>query len=62
MGVASGSGATGGTADSSNITDQEVNQIASLASQMEVDQDEIDAIVEAVQIQEYENNIELAQQ
>ena len=60
MGVASGSGADGGNSQA-NITDAEVSQISSMADRMEVDEDEIDAIVEAVQIEEYENNVNIAQ-
>ena len=60
MGVASGSGADGGNSQA-NITDAEVSQISSMADRMEVDEDKIDAIVEAVQIEEYENNVNIAQ-
>ena len=44
-----------------NITDAEVRNIASMANNLDVDDDEIDAILEAVQIEEYERNVELAQ-
>ena len=33
-----------------------------MANGMEVDDDEIDAIVEAVQLEQYQNNVELAQE
>lgn len=58
MGAASGSGADGA---GGNITDAEVRNIASMANNLDVDDDEIDAILEAVQIEEYERNVELAQ-
>ena len=61
MGMASGSDGAGGGAES-NITDEEVSQIASMADRMEVDEDEIDAIVEAVQLEQYQDNIDLAQE
>ena len=61
MGIASGSGGAVGGAES-NITDEQVRQIESLASRMEVDEEDIDSILEAVQLEQYENNIELAQE
>ena len=61
MGIASGSGGAAGGAES-NITDEQVRQIESLASRMEVDEEDIDSILEAVQLEQYENNIELAQE
>ena len=63
MGMASGSdGAGAGGGAVSIITDEEVRQIAAMADRMEVDEDEIDAIVEAVQLEQYQDNIELAQE
>ena len=61
MGMASGSDGAGGGAES-NITDEEVSQIASMADRMKVDEDKIDAIVEAVQLEQYQDNIDLAQE
>ena len=61
MGMTSDEGMAGGGAES-NLTDEQVSQIASMANGMEVDDDEIDAIVEAVQLEQYQNNVELAQE
>ena len=61
MGVGSGSGAAGSSSQG-NITEEEVRQISQMAASIEVDDDEVDAIVEAVQLEEYERNVELAQE
>jgi len=56
MGVGSGAGSS-----QANVTDEEVRQISEMAATMDVEEDEIDSIVEAVQLEEYERNVELAQ-
>lgn len=60
MGV--GPGTTAGAGSNVPPSDEEVRQIARLSEQdeMEVDGDEIDAIMEAEQIEEYQRNIEVA--
>ena len=61
MGVGVGSGSGAGSSSQGNITEEEVRQISQMAAKIEVDDDEVDAIVEAVQLEEYERNVELAQ-
>jgi len=60
MGV--GTGTAEGAGNNVALSEEEVRQITRLSEQdeMQVDGDDIDAIMEAEQIEEYQHNIELA--